>query len=373
MRERFKTGSVVFDRRRKTWNFLTWEDGRRKTRRIGTLAEYPSKSAARRAASASQPTKVPKLKPSPTVRTLVEQYRIEKMPKRLSTSRSYEVWLRNHILPRWGAGPLRDVQARPVELWLASLDLSPKSRVHIRGLLRSLWDYAQWRGDVPAERNPMELVTVRGATKRTTPPRSLTTDEFHKFAEQLWEPFKTIALVCLCFGLRISECLGLRWSDINWLGGTLCVERGIVRQRVDETKTTGSRRIIPADAVILDVLKRWRQMTEFSADADWVFASPAQLGRLPWSYPRVLQVFQKAAAAAGVGRVSTHTMRHSFRSWLDAAGASLAAQKTLMRHASISTTMDIYGGQTATPEMSRVSGKVAGLAVNGLHADCKPI
>jgi integrase len=219
----------------------------------------------------------------------------------------------------------------------------------------------------------MELVTVRGATKRTTPPRSLTTDEFHKFAEQLWEPFKTIALVCLCFGLRISECLGLRWSDINWLGGTLCVERGIVRQRVDETKTTGSRRIIPADAVILDVLKRWRQMTEFSADADWVFASPAQLGRLPWSYPRVLQVFQKAAAAAGVGRVSTHTMRHSFRSWLDAAGASLAAQKTLMRHASISTTMDIYGGQTATPEMSRVSGKVAGLAVNGLHADCKPI
>ena len=40
-----------------------------------------------------------------------------------------------------------------------------------------------WRGDVPAERNPMTLVTVRGATKRTNAPRSLTFEEFQKFME----------------------------------------------------------------------------------------------------------------------------------------------------------------------------------------------
>jgi hypothetical protein len=50
------------------------------------------------------------------VNMLVEQYRAEKMPKRRDTRRSYEVWIRNHILPKWGECALLDVQARPVEL-----------------------------------------------------------------------------------------------------------------------------------------------------------------------------------------------------------------------------------------------------------------
>jgi integrase len=61
---------------------------------------------------------------------------------------------------------LSDVQARPVELWLDSLILAPKSKAHVRGLLSVLWDLAMWRGGVPTQRNPMELVTIKGATKR---------------------------------------------------------------------------------------------------------------------------------------------------------------------------------------------------------------
>jgi integrase len=67
-----------------------------------------------------------------------------------------------------------------------------------------------WRGDVPIQRNPMELVAIKGALKRTRQPRSLTVEEFQKLARQLHEPFHTIALVCICFGLRISEALALR-------------------------------------------------------------------------------------------------------------------------------------------------------------------
>jgi len=36
-------------------------------------------------------------------------------------------------------------------------------------------------------------------------------------------------------------------------------------------------------------------------------------------------------------------MRHSYRSWLDAVGTPIAVQQKLMRHASITTTMNIYG------------------------------
>src|SRR5260370_32470943 len=162
------------------------------------------------------------------------------MPRRADTRRAYEMWLKNHIIPKWGDGYLSDIQARPVELWLVSLPLSPKSRSHVRGLLSTLWDYAMWRGDVAVQRNPIELVTVKGASKRTRKPRSLNVAEFQQFVAQLHEPFRTIALVSVCFGLRISEALALRWSDVDWLNARLQVQRGIVRQIVDDVKTTNS-------------------------------------------------------------------------------------------------------------------------------------
>src|SRR5205823_11446049 len=143
------------------------------------------------------------------------------MPKRYSSQRSYEAWFRNHIVPKFGDALITDVQARPVELWLNSLQLSPKSRVQIRGLLSALWDFAQWRGDIASQRNPMELVTIKGASKRTRKPRSLTVEEFQRLAQHLGEPFLTIALLCVCFGLRISECLALKWSDVDWLNSRL--------------------------------------------------------------------------------------------------------------------------------------------------------
>jgi integrase len=155
----------------------------------------------------------------------------------------------------------------------------------------------------------MELVTIRGVSKRTRVSRSLTVEEFHSFMEHLAEPFHTIALICVSFGLRISECLALKWSDIDWLNGKISVQRGIVRQRVNDVKTVYSRRRMSVDAGILAVLNAWKQTTQFACEDDWVFASPTQLGRQPWSYDQVGRVFFRAAEKAGIGRLGTHAMR----------------------------------------------------------------
>jgi len=37
-------------------------------------------------------------------------------------------------------------------------------------------------------------------------------------------------------------------------------------------------------------------------------------------------------------------MRHSYRAWLDETCVPVGAQQKLMRHANISTTMNVYGG-----------------------------
>jgi len=362
---RHKTGSVVFDKRRKTWNYLWWEDGKRLSKSIGTANQYPTKTSAWYAAEAflnslEAHTKV--VSSEPTVNTLVEQYRAEKMPKRADTRRSYEVWLRNHILPRCGAHSLAELQARPVELWLDSLSLAPKSKAHIRGLLSILWDFAAWRGDMPLQRNPMELVTVRGATKRKRQPRSLTVEEFQKFTLDLDEPFRMMALLCCCLGLRISECLGLKWSDVDWINGRLTVERGIVCQQVDDVKTAESRKTLVISPELLDVVKTWKQAAQFSPSEDWMFASPAQLGRLPWTYDQVCRMYRKEAGKAGIGGRGAHSLRHTYRSWLDSVGTSVGVQQKFMRHSDIRTTMNVYG-DAATAEMADAHGKIVRMAL----------
>jgi integrase len=220
-----------------------------------------------------------------------------------------------------------------------------------------------WAEIVPPQRNPIELVTIKNATKRRKRPHSLTVEEFQNFLEHLDPGMRTVALMCVSFGLRISEALGCKWSDVNWLDCALRIERGIVRQHVGAVKTDESNATMAIDAGMLSVLKTWKQITQFSAEEDWIFASPVQLGRLPVSYPWVWRSFQQAALKAGVPRFGTHSLRHSYRSWLDAVGTPIAVQQKLMRHSDIRTTLNIYG-DVVTDEMAQANSKVARLALS---------
>ncbi len=226
MSSRIRTGSVVQDKRDKLWRFYWWEDGKRRSKALG---RFPTKAAAWKAAKPLRDAMeaVPKpISNVPTVNTLIEQYKAEKMPTRKDTRRGYESWIRLRILPKWGACPITELQARPVELWLESLPLAPKSRSHVRGILSALWNFAMWNQAIPAQVNPVSFVRVKGASKRIRQPRSITVEQFRLLISHLHEPHGTIALMCVCFGLRISECLALRWSDIDWLNKRLRVERG---------------------------------------------------------------------------------------------------------------------------------------------------
>jgi integrase len=170
-----------------------------------------------------------------------------------------------------------------------------------------------WKQDIPMQVNPIGLVTVTGASKRIRQPRSLTVEQFRLLVSHLREPFGTMALLCVCFGLRISECLALKWSDVDWLGGLLRVERGIVEQHVDDVKTDESRKSLVIANDLLDRLKVWKQFTEFPDSSDWIFASPLKLGRLPYSYTGFWRELDRAGKASGIGHIGTHTFRHSYR------------------------------------------------------------
>jgi integrase len=104
--------------------------------------------------------------------------------------------------------------------------------------------------------------------------------------------------------------------------------------------------------------------TQFPADGDYVFASPVMLGRKPWQgYQAQTDVLRPAAIRAGLGPLGWHSLRHSYRTWLDETGAPVSVQKELMRHSTIAMTMDGYGRGVASANRaanSRVVGMLLG-------------
>lgn len=362
--QRHTSGSVRYDKRRKTWNYLWYDGPVRRSKRIGTKQEFPTKAAAWKEIERLEIHQPSKPQIRDTVRTVIEKYEAERMPTRHTTARVYRCFLRNHILPQWGDVPIQALQPRPVELWLRELPLSPKSKTHVRALMRMLVDFAMWAGMMDVNLNPITLVHNTGATRRVRKARSLTAEQFHALLAELKEPFATMALLSVCLGLRISEALALKWGDVDWLGSHLSVQRGIVNQHVADVKTQGSARTFNLSAELLDRLKNWKHVSEFSGAEDWIFASPFKIGRLPWSYTGVRMELGRAAKAAEIGHLSSHAFRHTYRSWLDAVGTPVTIQQKMMRHSDIRTTINIYG-DVVTDEMKTAGTKVAQLAFRG--------
>jgi integrase len=140
-------------------------------------------------------------------------------------------------------------------------------------------------------------------------------------------------------------------------------------QRVDDCKTTGSAKTFVLAPDLMNRLIAWKEVSQFREANDWIFASPVQLGKLPYSYTGTRQELERAAKAAGIGGVSTHSFRHSYRSWLSSLGTSLDVTKQLMRHSTITMTFDEYGALLGD-EASSATQKIAQLACgNGAQAE----
>ena len=248
----------------------------------------------------------------------------------------------------------------PVEDWLRNLALAPKTKSHLRSLMHTIFECAQ-RWEL-VERNPIKLVRVKGGTKRLKTPRVLLPEQFHSLLPLIREPYRTMVLIAGCLGLRVSEIVGLQWGDFDFPGLTLLIQRSVVHGRVGDVKTEYSRDRVPLDAAVVEALMLHKKQSCPTPEG-WVFANPVT-GK-PFHQEEIQKKhIRKAGVAAGIGdNIGWHTFRHSYRSWLDETGAPLTVQKELMRHASIQTTMNIYG-KAMTDSKRLAHSKVVEMVLN---------
>ena len=135
-------------------------------------------------------------------------------------------------------------------------------------------------------------------------------------------------------GLRISEALRLDLEDVSLDGAFVRVIGKGDRER-----------LVPVGEVAIDALRTWldgpRAALVEAHHVEPVRGGPMFLGRSGRRLARqqAWAIVKRAAAAAGLsGRVSPHTLRHSFATHLLEGGADLRIVQELLGHASISTT-----------------------------------
>jgi integrase len=208
----------------------------------------------------------------------------------------------------------------------------------------------------------MELVEVKNVTKRLKQPRVLSYDEFWTLLSFLPDPYRTMVLVAQCLGLRVSEVMALQWSDFDFTNLTVRVQRGIVHGRVDEVKTEYSNDDLPLDSDFARVMLNWKARCSPTPEG-WVFSNP-ETGKPYWQDGVRKDHIQPAGLQAGLGcNIGWHTFRHTYRTWLDSTGAPISMQRDLMRHASIQTTMNVYGRATMSEGKRQANSKVVRMAL----------
>jgi integrase/recombinase XerD len=183
------------------------------------------------------------------------------------------------------------------------------------------------------------LITLKAAKKL---PRVLSVAEMQAILDGCVRLRDRLLWALLCeTGMRVGEALGLRHEDIDPAG---CQVSVTPRLNANGARAKSGRpRTVPVRPAVVRLYADYLNAEYGDLDSDYVFVNLfAQQRGEAWSYPAVYDLVLRLRRSTGID-FDPHWMRHTAATrWLrDGVPVEVVAE--LLGHASVATTMSIYG------------------------------
>ena len=233
------------------------------------------------------------------------------------------------------------------------------STIHsIHKLIKPCLNYAYRNGNTVRDFGASGLIKLPKKESNKEEVTVLSIEEQHLFIKSLINnKDRIIYLTALGTGLRLGELLGLKWSDIHFIDGTISVQRSIKRVKDIKTKkssiieqdpkTYKSKRTIPLPDVLLNELKKHKkEQSELKLllgsdykDKNLIFST--EFGNY-FEPNNINKRFKKALKKAGINPIKFHSLRHTYATRLFEKDVPLKTVSELLGHTDINITANTY-------------------------------
>ena len=316
-----------------------------------------------------------------TLNHLYDKYSEQKYDLKPSTKVNYIYMYNRFVRPTFGKrfigkirysdikrfyyGMILDEEMKPNTLEIIHTQLHPAFQMAVRdeilrqnptdGVMAEIKKSHIW------EKNPRHALTI---------PQQKAFMDYLK-AHREYHGWVPILTVLLGTGMRIGECLGLRWDDLDFENRIISVnhtfvyrpdEKGKSAKHISTPKTISGRRTIPMiDEVFNAFLDEYelQKCVGFSSEeidgySNFVFVTATGSIYLPSAVNRAIErdcnfeVLDKENGEDAVilPKFSNHSLRHTFTTRMCEAGVNIKAMQEILGHADAETTMDIYAEAT---------------------------
>jgi len=275
-----------------------------------------------------------------------------------STTRTAESHLRAHIIPKLGSLPLKEINTKTVQSFVANLANGRRSKKTVENVLLTLssilrtaraWDYAC--GSFPLADITMPREGVRKEQ------RSFTDAEVGKILSAAPDPFGTILAVTAVLGLRIGEVLALRVADLDFGRKIIRVRQSVdaATRQIQSVKSSASSADVPMPSQLEARLRAHLQRHEGKSELLFVNRDGRPFSANKLREKQLHPLLMKLAIPRG----GFHSMRHGAASSLLADGATPAVVQKQLRHSDPRITLGVYAHVVGDQQREAVENRSA--------------
>ena len=264
---------------------------------------------------------------------------------RAKSYRDYRAHLGRYIRP--SIGERRLLSLTPLDIQgvahgMHAKGLSPRTVGYAHAVLHAALEQAvRWR---LMAANPASGVAIPKPARGEM--RVLNPNEARRFLDHaLRTKYGVVFALAVTTGMRPSEYLALRWSDIHWQDETVTVVRTLVKGsgwKFAQTKRPSSRRQVKLETWVASQLRQLQALDTASPDSDaarQIFKT--RCGR-PMNSDYLAREFKRLLDEAGLPPMRLYDLRHTAATLALADGVPAKVISEQLGHASSAFTLDVY-------------------------------